>query len=304
MPAELGEHAGMIGAAALARELEPCRRATEPMKLGITLPSFQEDPERALGVARAAEEAGVDGVFALRPSLPRCPRRHPAARARGHDHCSARSRPRPAPIAFGPLVARATLRPPATLGAALDTLARIAPGRLVAALGAGDSQSEAENVAFGVDLPSEQARGSRRSTRRWRRRGAAGYPVWVGGTAFSVRVLAADRPTAGTDGVATRPGSRARREAVRRRARGRPLAVHVVVGWPRRARRRRRGRDRRRRERLGATPGALVGGPERMAGEMRAFGDAGAEWVIVGPLDSSDPDNARLLGERVKPLLG
>ncbi len=51
------------------------------MKLGITLPNFRDDPEPALAVARAAETAGLDGVFgfdhlfrrahdgALRPAL-------------------------------------------------------------------------------------------------------------------------------------------------------------------------------------------------------------------------------------------
>jgi len=36
---------------------------------------------------------------------------------------------------------------------------------------------------------------------------------------------------------------------------------------------------------------------------LRAYGAAGAEWVIAGPVDSSDPDNATALGEVVKPLL-
>src|SRR5919106_5904568 len=106
------------------------------MKLGLTLPNFRDDPETALAVAHAAEAAGLDGVF-------------------GFDHLFRRAADgafRPAlegmtllgavaaettRIAFGPLVARASLRPSATLAAALDTLARIAPGRLIATLGAG-----------------------------------------------------------------------------------------------------------------------------------------------------------------------
>ena len=57
------------------------------------------------------------------------------------------------------------------------------------------------------------------------------------------------------------------------------------------------------RGRLGNNPEATVGGPEQVADALRAYGAAGAEWVIVGPVDSSDPDNATLLGESVKPLL-
>jgi alkanesulfonate monooxygenase SsuD/methylene tetrahydromethanopterin reductase-like flavin-dependent oxidoreductase (luciferase family) len=33
------------------------------MKVGLTLPSFTEDPEVPLRVAAAAEAAGVDGIF-------------------------------------------------------------------------------------------------------------------------------------------------------------------------------------------------------------------------------------------------
>ena len=33
------------------------------MKLGVTLPNFRDEPEPALAVARAAEAAGLDGVF-------------------------------------------------------------------------------------------------------------------------------------------------------------------------------------------------------------------------------------------------
>jgi len=56
-------------------------------------------------------------------------------------------------------------------------------------------------------------------------------------------------------------------------------------------------------QRLGNNPEATVGGSEQVADALRVYGAAGAEWVIVGPVDSSDPDNATLLGESVKPLL-
>ena len=40
-----------------------------------------------------------------------------------------------------------------------------------------------------------------------------------------------------------------------------------------------------------------------MADALRAYFDAGAQWVVIGPIDSSDPDNATILGEAVLPLL-
>src|SRR2546423_15173929 len=33
------------------------------VRVGLTLPSFQSEPDRVLAVARAAEDAGIDGVF-------------------------------------------------------------------------------------------------------------------------------------------------------------------------------------------------------------------------------------------------
>jgi alkanesulfonate monooxygenase SsuD/methylene tetrahydromethanopterin reductase-like flavin-dependent oxidoreductase (luciferase family) len=56
-------------------------------------------------------------------------------------------------------------------------------------------------------------------------------------------------------------------------------------------------------ERLGVEPATLVGGPEALARGLRRYGDAGADWVVAAPVDSRDPENARLLGERVRPLL-
>ena len=57
-------------------------------------------------------------------------------------------------------------------------------------------------------------------------------------------------------------------------------------------------------ERLGAGAGVLVGGPQRVAEGIRAFAELGAAWVILGPIDSSDPENATRLGELVIPALG
>jgi hypothetical protein len=40
-----------------------------------------------------------------------------------------------------------------------------------------------------------------------------------------------------------------------------------------------------------------VGGPARIAEQLDAFVERGAEWVILGPIDSGNPDNAPALGE-------
>jgi alkanesulfonate monooxygenase SsuD/methylene tetrahydromethanopterin reductase-like flavin-dependent oxidoreductase (luciferase family) len=267
------------------------------VKLGLTLPNFRDDPEPALAVACAAEEAGLDGVF-------------------GFDHLFRRSRHgdlRPAlegltllgavaaetrRIAFGPLVARASLRPAATLAGALDTLARIGPGRLVAAIGAGDSQSRAENETFG--LPAGTL-GTRVATleRAVEATIDRGYPVWVGGTSTSVGAVAAR-----ADGW-NRWGPTLERyehevKAVREMHTREPFTVSwgglFVLGASERD-------ARAKAERLGNPPETTVGDPERVAEVLRAYSAAGADWTIIGPVDSANPDNAAVLGELVKPLL-
>ena len=267
------------------------------MKLGVSLPNFRDDPEPALTVARAAEAAGLDGVF-------------------GFDHLFRRARDgelRPAlegltllgavaaettRITFGPLVARASLRPAASLTAALDTLARIAPGRLIATIGAGDSQSREENETFGLPFGSL---GERIATLADAVDSAMdrGYPVWVGGASASIGAVAAR-----ADGW-NRWGPTLERfeqevRAVREMHTREPFTVswagQIVLGANE------RDADAKA-QRLGSDPAATVGGPERVAEVLRAYGAAGAEWVIAGPVDSSDPDNATALGELVKPLL-
>ena len=41
----------------------------------------------------------------------------------------------------------------------------------------------------------------------------------------------------------------------------------------------------------------LVGGPARVAEQLAPFAERGAEWLILGPIDSSNPENAGALGE-------
>ena len=56
-------------------------------------------------------------------------------------------------------------------------------------------------------------------------------------------------------------------------------------------------------DRLAPSKGTIVGGPEQVADGLREYADAGAEWIIVGPVDSADPENASMVGQLVAPLL-
>jgi alkanesulfonate monooxygenase SsuD/methylene tetrahydromethanopterin reductase-like flavin-dependent oxidoreductase (luciferase family) len=271
------------------------------VRLGLTLPSFRSEPGPVLAVAAAAEAAGLDGIFAFDHLF----------RERGS------AEPRPAleltttlaavaaettRITVGSLVARATLRPAATLVAALDTVARIAPGRMVAGIGSGDEDSDPENEAFGVETSDRLVRLEETVERAVGR----GYPVWVGGWAPAVRRLAATRADGWNGWGGDAAGYALRVAEVREEAEraGRPpTAVEctwgglAVIGAD-------EAEAKAKLDRLGGErPGLLWGGPERVAETLAAYGEAGATWVIVGPLDSANPDNAGILGQVVLPLL-
>jgi alkanesulfonate monooxygenase SsuD/methylene tetrahydromethanopterin reductase-like flavin-dependent oxidoreductase (luciferase family) len=272
-------------------------------RVGITLPSFRDTPEPAIAVARAGEAAGLDAVFAFdhlfRFGARGSQVRRPAIEAFTLLGAVAVETER---ISIGPLVARATLRPPATLAHLFDTVQRISRGRLIAAIGAGDHQSRTENESFGLEFGTVEDRLVALENAR-----AAsmdrGYPVWVGGTIAAVRAIAAR-----ADGWNRWGGTPARFAAgveyIRARSAGDGSGARCVPSWGGLVV---LGEDeaaaKRKQERLDPAADVIVGGPERVAERLREYVGAGAEWIIAGPVDSSDLDNAAILGERVAPLL-
>src|SRR5262245_33607766 len=156
------------------------------VKVGMTLPSFVDDPETPIAVARAAEEAGLDAVFVydhLWRGNP--PNRRPALECFALLGAIAVETTR---IQVGTLVARATLRPAATLANAFFTAQRVSGGRLIAGIGSGDSESRAENEAFGLPFGTM---GDRVAALHDAVRAAndGDFPVWVGGRAAQVREI-------------------------------------------------------------------------------------------------------------------
>lgn len=292
-----------------------------PLHVGLTLPSFQSEPEKVLAVARAAEDAGLDGVFLFDHLFRRRgddanAERRPALELLTMTAAVAAATER---ISVGTLVARATLRPPAVLRAAFDTLARIAPGRIIAGIGGGDDESIAEDTAFGV-LPADPApAGSGRAgvdagAYRLERLEAAvealagrGYPVWVAGVSPAAVRLAAARAD-GWNRWGGLPASFAtavgRMRAEVANANRHPdtftnswggLALLGSTRAEAEAKRDRLGGDR---------PDVVWGDPPLVAERIAAYADAGAHWVILGPIDSADPSNASVLGHALAHLPG
>jgi alkanesulfonate monooxygenase SsuD/methylene tetrahydromethanopterin reductase-like flavin-dependent oxidoreductase (luciferase family) len=269
------------------------------VKVGLTLPSFREDVATALAVSRAAEDHGLDGVFAYDHLFRRnaAGERRPAIEMFTLMGAVAAATRR---IAVGSLVARATLRPAAVLANGFDTLARVlGEERLLVAIGAGDGQSREENESFGLEFgtAADRIAALRDAVDATRDRG---YPVWIGGTDPAVREVAA----AHADGW-NRWGSGV--EAFRQQAANltaaaarSPFTVSwgglVVLGDD-------DATAAAKAARLGAGDHVIVGGPDLVAGALRAYVEAGAEWLMIGPIDSSDPDNARLLGQEILPRL-
>jgi alkanesulfonate monooxygenase SsuD/methylene tetrahydromethanopterin reductase-like flavin-dependent oxidoreductase (luciferase family) len=257
------------------------------VRVGLTLPSFVEDPEVPIVVARAAEAAGIDAVFVFdhlwRGDLPK---RRPALECLALLGAIAAET---STIAVGTLVARATLRPAATLANGFATAQRVSGGRLIAGIGAGDSQSQAENEAFGLDFGTMSDRvGALHDAVRAAHGG--GYPVWVGGRAAQVREIVAV-----ADGWNAWGGTP--HEFARESTLVREIAPAATMTWGGLVL---LGDDAAAAEAKAASrtlkPGVIVGDPERVVGELGEYVERGAEWVIAGPVDSSDPHNAAILG--------
>jgi alkanesulfonate monooxygenase SsuD/methylene tetrahydromethanopterin reductase-like flavin-dependent oxidoreductase (luciferase family) len=237
-------------------------------KIGLTLPSFVEDPEIPIRVARAAEDAELDAVFVfdhLWRGEP--PNRRPALECFTLLGAVAAETTN---IRVGTLVARATLRPSATLANAFATAHRVSNGRLLAAIGSGDSQSRSENEAFGLDFGTMAQRIDALHN-AVRAASGRGFPVWVGGHAKQVREVVAVAD--GWNGWGGEPDEFAAQAAMVRE-----IAPTATLTWGGLARPRQEGAD-------------------GLANRVRPYAEHGAEWLIIGPIDSSNAENAGVLGE-------
>jgi alkanesulfonate monooxygenase SsuD/methylene tetrahydromethanopterin reductase-like flavin-dependent oxidoreductase (luciferase family) len=151
------------------------------MRVGVTLPSFRDDAF-ALDAARRAEALGLDGVFAFDHIWPLRRPDRPALSCFVLLGAVAAATNR---VALGPLVARIGLSPDDLLVAEVASLAAMAPGRVIAGIGTGDSQSRPENEAYGIEFAPAPTR--RASLARCAAAiGALGVPVWIGGGGMAI----------------------------------------------------------------------------------------------------------------------
>jgi alkanesulfonate monooxygenase SsuD/methylene tetrahydromethanopterin reductase-like flavin-dependent oxidoreductase (luciferase family) len=144
------------------------------VKLGVLLPTFQNNADKALAFAEQAQRAGIEGVFAYDHMFPiGSPERPTLAPMPVLAAVASRL-----PLIVGTLIARVTLVSTAHLVEQFTTLEEIAPGRVIAALGTGDKLSKPEHDAYGLPYPSPDER--RDLLRAAVAALSSAMPVWCG----------------------------------------------------------------------------------------------------------------------------
>ena len=153
------------------------------LRTGVVLSTFRETPDDALRAAEDAVAAGVDGLFCYDHIWPMGQPDRPAlAPFPILGALATRFAPRDGAAGpfVGSLVARVGLVPDDVLFEQFVALHRLAPGRVVAALGTGDHLSAAENRAYGIEYPPAAARRTAMVALARRLR-TQGLTVWLAG---------------------------------------------------------------------------------------------------------------------------
>jgi alkanesulfonate monooxygenase SsuD/methylene tetrahydromethanopterin reductase-like flavin-dependent oxidoreductase (luciferase family) len=221
------------------------------MRIGVILPSFRHGSEEALATARAAEAAGIDAVFCYDHLWPMGQPERPALAAFPLLGAVAASTQR---LCVGTLVARVGLVRDEMLLARFATLGAVAPGRVIAGLGTGDSKSFAENAAYGEPAGTAAERRAELARCAVALRDA-GLPVWVGAGHRATNDLAREL------GVALNLWG----------ASAAAVAEHAAVG-----------------EVTWAGP-AVKGDSAAITAVLRPIADAGATWAVLAsptPMDA------------------
>lgn len=128
------------------------------MRIGIVVPTFAARAEPAVALAQEAEEKGLHGAFCFDHLWPMGAPGKPAIDPFAFlGRLSAET----TTLSLGTLVARVGLVADEVLIGEFRTLGALTGGRVVAALGTGDSLSAEENLAYGLGFaPGSQRRAS------------------------------------------------------------------------------------------------------------------------------------------------
>ena len=255
------------------------------MRIGVTLPQFRHDAEPAVEVARRAEAAGIDGVFVFDHLWPIGQRMRPALHSLTLLGALAAETRR---VALGTLVARVGLLPDLVLVHALASLHRITGGRLVAALGTGDSLNREENEAYGIAFApaSERLAALVGCCRRLR---TLGVTTWVGGRSAAVRQAAGeadgwnswgtDAPTFAVEAAGVPAG------------RALTWGGQVLIA-------RTRAEAHAKVRTHGTRPGLVSGTVDDLRRHLDGLVQGGASWAICAPLDvGTDPAAVEILAD-------
>jgi alkanesulfonate monooxygenase SsuD/methylene tetrahydromethanopterin reductase-like flavin-dependent oxidoreductase (luciferase family) len=276
------------------------------VRVGITLPQFRDDAEPALATARAAEAAGLDGVFVFDHMWPLGQPDRPALHSLVLLGALAAETQR---LTLGPLVARVGLLPNAVLVHALLSVHRMIGSRLLVTLGTGDEGNRAENEAYGVGFPpvAERVAALVDCVRRLR---AEGVRTWVGGrsrpvlraaseadgwnrwgadlTTFAAEVGELREAAAAADGQPPGYGPAGRLEV--------SWGGLVLVA-------RTEAEAAEKLARLGHRPGLVHGRVADLAEHLAALAETGASWAVCAPLDvGTDPAAVELVAEAATAL--
>jgi alkanesulfonate monooxygenase SsuD/methylene tetrahydromethanopterin reductase-like flavin-dependent oxidoreductase (luciferase family) len=270
------------------------------VRVGVSLPQFRHDAERAIEVARRAEAVGLDGAFVFDHLWPLGRPDRPALHSTTLLGALVAETSR---ITLGTLVARVGLVADAVLVHTLVTLHRMAgDGRFIAGVGAGDRANRDENRAYGIPFPpaAERVAAVIACARRLRE---AGVQTWVGGLSPAVRQAAVEAD--GWNGWGVSPAQFARQVArLRVQPGARPeleatWGGRVLVGrTPEEARTK---QDRYRGDRRGVVRGTV----QTLARHLEELAAAGASWAVCAPIDvGADPQAVDLVADARRQAFG
>jgi alkanesulfonate monooxygenase SsuD/methylene tetrahydromethanopterin reductase-like flavin-dependent oxidoreductase (luciferase family) len=278
------------------------------VKIGVTLPVFTDDAKLFTDGARRARDAGLDSVWVFDHLWPLSgSKQRPILESYAALAYLAEVIP---DVTIGTLVTRASLRHPLVLAKMVATVATIAPGRLIVAIGSGDALSRPENEAFGFGYPGRKARveGLERAVIAVREhlRGKGMLPsgpqptirppVWVAGRSAAVRDIAG-RSGDGWNCWGASPEEFATEAAlVRAAAAGRRLeptwgGLAVIASTEAEARAKLGKRD---------PSQYLTGGVETLGTRLGELASAGCSHAIVTFPDAGSPGAYEMLG-RARP---